>query len=119
MRYIVILFECYTIIKLDQAYLGYLTNGVYYYLPDLIYLPVLLGLSSSLLKKITNRFNSFSLLHVIAAAATCVTLVFEFILPTYSPIYTRDWMDGVMCFLGAILYYFITKKRVNNQPTHA
>lgn len=118
MGHVIILFISYFLIKIDQATCGILPQWIYFYIPDLLCLPILLGFSSYLLKIITNRFNSFSLLQVVIAAMY-TTLVFELILPSYSDTYTSDWLDGLMYFIGAISYYLFSKRQLNQPNIHA
>jgi len=118
MYYFIILIISYALIKFDQATGSLLPNWIYYYVPDLLCLPILLCISNYLLKKVTNRFHSFSLLHVVVAAAY-ITIVFELILPNFSSTYTSDWLDGLMYFIGAISHYLFTKRQLNQINIHA
>jgi hypothetical protein len=79
---------------------------VHEYLDDVLCMPVVLTLTLFIQRKITfrNEAYTFTAGHVMVAVVY-FSLMFEGILPAYSPKYTRDWLDIVAYAAGAAVFY--------------
>ncbi|CAG5086650.1 hypothetical protein [Parvicella tangerina] len=79
------------------------------YAADLLAIPLVLGLISVILKKYTaNPYFELSAIKVLFAC-TYFSLLFEWILPSYSSNYISDPIDVLCYFVGGGCYYHITR----------
>ena len=98
---------CYVLIRL-MRYLEFQMpvwmNG---YVTDFLCIPLIL--SATLLVSRLIRKNHQLLISPFMIALICLefAVVFEWILPAKSPVYTADKMDTLMYFLGGIAFYFL------------
>jgi cobalamin biosynthesis protein CobD/CbiB len=89
------------------------------HLTDLICLPIVLMICLAVVRVL--KRNSFIEIKPGLIALICLeyALIFEWILPQKSRIYTADWIDVVMYFLGGLIFFFIQpifrkEKKTNN-----
>lgn len=77
------------------------------YITDLICMPVVLMICLAFVRLI--KSNSEIIINKWLIGFLCIeyAILFEWILPQRSSIYTGDWLDVVMYFLGGFIFYFI------------
>ncbi len=81
---------------------------VHAYLDDLLAIPVILGITLQIYKKIHPRKERFTFTKTqILVAVIYVSVVFEWFLPRYSSTYISDFWDVVCYVLGAVYFYFL------------
>lgn len=78
------------------------------YLDDLLAIPVILGITLQIYRKIHPRKETFSFTKTqILVAVIYVSVVFELILRKFSNTYTSDIYDVACYTFGAIYFYFL------------
>lgn len=87
------------------------------HLTDLIVVPLMAEICGVVLRRwiVKNRDYQLPLGYVLFIAAY-VAVVFEWIMPAYSPRYTGDWLDAGAYFAGAIGYYVWIKLSQSPAP---
>lgn len=92
---------------------GIFVPFVHAYLDDLLAMPVVLGISFQAFRWIFPLKERFVFTKTqIFVAVAYFSFLFEFLLPTLSPIYTRDFWDVVCYGIGAVLFH----RRINVSP---
>ncbi len=88
---------------------------VHSYLDDLLAMPVILGITLQVYRWIhplKNRFV-FTKIQIIIGVAY-FAILFEGLLPLWSPFYTSDWLDILCYIIGAFVFYrLINVPRIN------
>jgi hypothetical protein len=78
------------------------------YLDDLLAIPVILGITLQIYRKIHPEKDSFSFTKIqILVAIIYVSAVFEWFLPRFSTTYTSDFLDIICYFVGGFYFYFL------------
>ena len=78
------------------------------YLDDLLAIPVILGITLQIYRKIHPEKDTFSLTKIqILVAIIYVSVVFEWFLPRFSSTYTSDILDVICYFVGGFYFYFL------------
>jgi hypothetical protein len=81
---------------------------VHSYLDDLLAIPVILGITLQIYRKIHPKKSTFLFTRIqILVAIIYVSVVFELILPRFSTTYTTDFLDVICYFVGGIYFYFL------------
>jgi hypothetical protein len=81
------------------------------YLDDLLAIPVILGITLQIYRKIHPRKDAFSFTKMqILVAVIYVSVVFEWILPRFSTIYTSDILDICCYFAGGVYFFFLINR---------
>jgi hypothetical protein len=87
---------------------------VHSYLDDLLAIPVILGITLQIYRKIHPKKDAFSFTRIqILVAIIYVSVVFELILPRFSGTYTADIFDVFCYFVGGIYFYFLINRIEN------
>jgi hypothetical protein len=80
-------------------------------LDDLLAIPVILGNTLQIYKKIHPKKDRFTFTKTqILVAVIYVSLVFEWFLPKFSSTYIADFMDVVCYFAGGFYFYFLVNR---------
>jgi hypothetical protein len=94
-----------------EVYIPYIHS----YLDDLLAMPVILGITLQVYRWIHPLKDKFvfTKIHIIVGVAY-FSILFEVLLPLWSPIYTADWFD-ILCYIfGALVFYrFINVPKAN------
>lgn len=78
------------------------------YLDDLLAIPVILGITLQIYRKIHPKKDAFSFTKIqILVAIIYVSVVFEWFLPRFSTTYTSDIFDVICYFVGGFYFYFL------------
>jgi len=79
------------------------------YLNDILAIPVVLTLSRWCMQLIY-RIKEYRL-SVLQITGICayMSVVFEFLLPQYSTVYSGDWLDVCCYFMGGLIYYLSSR----------
>lgn len=78
------------------------------YLDDLLAIPVILGITLQVYRKIHPKKDTFSFTKTqILVAVIYVSVVFEWFLPRFSTTYTSDILDVICYFVGGLYFYFL------------
>ena len=92
-----------------------LADWVNNYVNDFLVLPIVLGVTTYIVRWLKKDLNyRFSLLFI-ACLATYYALFFEYVLPKFSSRYTGDWVDVLLYFLGGLAYYLAETYRPSSQ----
>lgn len=84
---------------------------VRFYVNDLLCMPVVLSICLKMVHFI-KQDNSIRLpLLLILLLTSLYSVYFEYYLPLVEPRYTADWLDVVMYFSGALLFYWLQFRR--------
>lgn len=86
--------------------LGIFIPYVHAYLDDVLCMPVVLGIAMQVIQWIHPLKQQYylSVWHLMWALIY-FSILFELVLPCFSPLYTADWLD-VFCYAaGTLLYY--------------
>jgi hypothetical protein len=84
---------------------------VHAYMDDLLCMPVVLGLTLHIFRKIHPGKEKYRFeWHHVLVAVVYYSLIFEWLLPNRSSVYTRDIWDIFFYALGGVLFYFTMNK---------
>lgn len=83
------------------------------YLADLLAIPLVLGLTNYLLKKYTSKPDFRLSPAKVLVACIYFSILFEWILPSFSSVYTADIFDVLCYFLGGGIYLWVTSYSTN------
>lgn len=84
---------------------------VHAYLDDLLAIPVILGITLQIYKKIHPKKDRFTFTKTqIFVAVIYVSIVFEWFLPKFSSIYISDSLDVICYFAGGIYFYLLVNR---------
>lgn len=84
---------------------------VHAYLDDLLAIPVILGITLQIYKKIHPKRERFTFTKTqILVAVIYVSVVFEWFLPKYSSTYIGDILDVLCYVLGSVYFYFLVNQ---------
>ncbi len=98
----------FTINQVLERYFELFIPIIHSYLDDLLAIPVILGITLQIYRKIHPQKDAFSFTKKqILVAVIYVSIVFELILPYFSSTYTSDIYDAVCYTLGAIYFFFL------------
>jgi len=86
-----------------------LPNWINNYVNDFLTLPLVLSLGLFVIRKIRNEPSVQLPFLLVISIALFYSLYFEWYLPQHNHRYTSDWLDCVLYFAGAILFYFLQK----------
>lgn len=79
------------------------------YLDDLLVMPIILTVALVAMKIITRK-PMFELdIVMLVMAFVLISLLFEVILPKYSPVYTKDYWDVVCYAIGTGVFYLFRR----------
>ncbi len=87
-----------------------LPNWVYFYVNDLLCMPIVLGLSLAILRFIKKTDSIYVPLGIILLMTAYYAFYFEWLMPQLHTRYTGDLIDVFLYFFGAILFFFFQKK---------
>lgn len=74
------------------------------YLDDLVVVPIILSIAVSLMRMVYKNENLKLDLGMIITSVVLLAILFELILPLYSPVYTNDLYD-ILCYtFGGVIY---------------
>lgn len=83
------------------------------YLTDFLFVPVIAHLSVNFTRRFILRNNAYRYpLAYPLFMALYAAIVFEYVMPLFSAVYTRDWGDVVAYFLGSLFYYYIHQEKI-------
>lgn len=83
---------------------------------DLLAIPVILGITLQIYRKIHPKKDFFSFTSTqILVALVYVSVVFELILPKVSSTYIADILDVAYYILGAFYFYFLINYRIKSE----
>lgn len=82
---------------------------VNHYVNDFLFLPLTLSLCLFVVRKIKQDPNLQLSLSLILAVTVCYCIYFEWYLPQHNPRYTGDWIDCILYFSGALVFYLLHK----------
>lgn len=77
------------------------------YVNDFLTLPLVLGICLFLARKIKRNHQLQLPLPLILVITLFYCFYFEWYLPKHNPRYTRDWIDCLLYFAGAMVFYFL------------
>lgn len=89
---------------------GYYSFWLSSYLDDLVVMPIVLTIALVCMRLIYQQ-KSFELeVGMVITAFILMSLLFEFIVPRYSELYTQDYWDIGCYAIGSSIYYFVRKR---------
>jgi hypothetical protein len=100
----VALYVLIRLLRKNQYPMPHWING---YLTDLICLPIVLMICLAFVRQLKRDSSIKIKPWLIALICIEYALIFEWILPKKSAIYTADWIDVVMYFSGGLIFFFI------------
>lgn len=77
------------------------------YVNDFLFLPLVLGFCLFVVRKIKGNPNLQLSLPLILGVSLFYCVYFEWYLPLHNPRYTSDWMDCLLYFGGALVFYLL------------
>ncbi|MBI3135033.1 MAG: hypothetical protein HYZ14_10215 [Bacteroidetes bacterium] len=90
---------------------------------DLLCIPVVLMICLAFVRVIKKNATIELKLWLIGLICLEYALIFEWMLPKKSAIYTADWLDVCMYFTGGLIFYFIQPlfrpKQKNQKPVNS
>lgn len=96
-----------------ERILGIFIPFVHEYLDDLLAMPVVLGISLQVFRWISPLKDGFIFTKTqILIGVAYFAFLFEFLLPMFSPVYTRDFWDVVCYGVGAVFFH----RQINTSP---
>jgi len=96
-----------------ERILGIFIPFVHEYLDDLLAMPVVLGISLQVFRWISHLKDRFILTKTqILVGVAYFAFLFEFLLPMFSPVYTRDFWDMFCYGVGAVFFH----RLINTSP---
>lgn len=87
-----------------------LPNWVYFYVNDLLCMPIVLSFSLAILRFIKKTETIYVPLSIIFMLTTYYAIFFEWLMPQFNSRYTGDLIDVFLYYIGAILFYLFQKK---------
>ncbi len=81
------------------------------YVNDFLCMPIVLTICLKTVHFIKKDKNIYLDLFTIFSLTTFYAVYFEWYLPRVEPRYTADWIDVVMYFTGALLFYYLQFKK--------
>ncbi|WP_353162169.1 hypothetical protein [Myroides odoratus] len=84
------------------------------YVNDFLLLPLVLTSCLFVVRKIKQDKKIHLSLPLILAVTLFYSVYFEWYLPQHNPRYTGDWMDCLLYFCGAFVFYFL--QHYNTSP---
>ncbi|EHQ43551.1 hypothetical protein [Myroides odoratus] len=103
-----------TIYLLQQTQL-HLPLWVNNYVNDFLFLPLVLTSCLFVVRKIKQEQTLHLSLLLILSVAFFYSVYFEWYLPQHNPRYTGDWMDCLLYFFGAFIFYVL--QHYNSTPS--
>lgn len=105
-----VLLALYFIVRLGRAYFEF-PYFIKNYFTDLICMPIILMVCLTGVRLIKKQSDlQLNFWHIAIVLAQFI-FIFEIILPKQSMRYTGDWIDAVMYFIGAIVFYFLQQPK--------
>lgn len=97
--------------QIIEKYFHVFLPVVHAYLDDLLCMPVVLGVSMQVIQWIhpLRQFYTLSQRHIFLAVVY-YSILFEVVLPFFSPIYTSDGIDIILYALGGLIFYWFVAK---------
>lgn len=95
----------YTLQKLQIPLPFWINN----YVNDFLCMPVVLTICLAAVRFIKKDKSLFLPLSAIVSLTLFYSIYFEYFLPAHYPRYTADWLDVVMYFLGATMFFVFQK----------
>jgi hypothetical protein len=94
-----------------ERYFKLFLSFAHSYLDDLLAIPVILGITLQIYRKIHPRKDNFSFTKTqILVAVIYVSVVFEWILPRFSTTYISDILDACCYFAGGFYFFFLINR---------
>jgi hypothetical protein len=87
-----------------------LPNGIYFYVNDFLCMPIVLGICLSVLRLIKKTDHLYVPFGVVLGLTVYFAVYFEWFMPQVSERYTSDFIDVILYFSGAFLFYRFQKK---------
>lgn len=81
-----------------------------FYLNDFLCMPIVLSICLMILRIVKKTESLYVPFVAVLALSTYFTLHFEWLMPHYSERYTSDFIDVILYFSGAILFYIFQKR---------
>lgn len=97
-------------IYLAQRFQLPIPNWISFYVNDFLCMPIVLSLCLALIRRIKNSETLYVPLTVVLALTTYFSLYFEWFMPQINTRYTTDFIDIILYFLGAGLFFYFQKK---------
>lgn len=114
--YFILSVLAYAFVRLSRQGWYDLPEFVNSYLTDFLCMPIILTFCLVGVRWI-KRIPDFRLTPLMIFGMTAFyAVLFEWILPQQSSVYTADVLDALMYFLGALLFWFVWPKPVNSNP---
>ena len=85
-------------------------NWTVFYVNDFLCMPIVLSLCLAVLRIIKKTEIFFVPLTIVLALTTYFALFFEWFMPQISERYSYDFIDIVLYFLGAMVFFIFQKK---------
>lgn len=83
------------------------------YVNDFLCMPIVLTICLKAVHIIKKDKSTRLDLFTIASLTTFYSVYFEWYLPQVEPRYTADWLDVVMYFTGALVFYYLQHQKEN------
>lgn len=87
-----------------------LPSWIYFYVNDLLCMPIVLSLSLAILRYIKKTETIYVPLSIIIILTSYYAIYFEWFMPKINPRYTGDFIDVLLYFIGAFLFYLFQKR---------
>jgi hypothetical protein len=87
-----------------------LPNWLYFYLNDFLCMPIVLSLCLLILRILKKTESLYVPFFVVLGLSTYFSWHFEWLMPQLSTRYTSDFIDIVLYFSGAMLFYVFQKR---------
>ncbi|MGS4346927.1 hypothetical protein ACKUSY_15325 [Myroides odoratus] len=81
------------------------------YVNDFLFLPLVLGLCLYVVRKIKDNPKLQLSLPLILGVSLFYCFYFEWYLPQHNPRYTGDWIDCMLYFSGAAVFYLLHREK--------
>ena len=110
-RFFIIASGCYGLVRLARLNLYHIPDWINGCLSDLVCMPIVLTLSL-IGVRILKRLPKYQLTAPMIFGLTAgYAIYFEWILPSTSALYTRDSLDVLSYFIGAVIYWYYWRKK--------
>lgn len=110
--YFIILFGVFLVIYTLQKFQIPLPSWINNYVNDFLCMPVVLSICLAVIRTLKKDNKLFLPLSAIVSLTIFYAIYFEYYLPKVNVRYTADWLDVLLYFFGAGVFYLFQKRKV-------
>ena len=109
--YIIISLVLFVLNKTAEIYDYQVHSWISSYLDDLLFMPICLWLTQTVVRLIKNPLFRFSCLQSFIVLIY-ISVLFEYFIPKWKPYFVSDLLDIVMYTIGTVIFLMFNRKKI-------